>query len=65
MTDLDFSLTRRSALFAAVASSYTLFAGEKQVITRIQPAAVVQVGSSTFKRRDLIRKFWTPGPSMR
>lgn len=36
MTDIDFSLTRRSALFAAVASllqTGTLFAGEKQVIT--------------------------------
>src|SRR5262245_17423157 len=36
MADLDFSLTRRSALFAAVASlvqTGTLFAGEKQVIT--------------------------------
>jgi hypothetical protein len=36
MTDIDFSLTRRSALFAAVASllqTSTLFAGENQVIT--------------------------------
>jgi hypothetical protein len=36
MTDIDFSLTRRSALFATVASllqTSTLFAGEKQVIT--------------------------------
>jgi hypothetical protein len=36
MSDIDFSLTRRSALFAAVASllqTGTLFAGEKQVIT--------------------------------
>jgi len=36
MIDIDFSLTRRSALFAAVASllqTSTLFAGEKQVIT--------------------------------
>ena len=36
MTDIDFSLTRRSALFVAVASllqTSTLFAGEKQVIT--------------------------------
>ncbi len=36
MTDIDFSLTRRSALFAAVASllqTSALFAGEKQVIT--------------------------------
>jgi hypothetical protein len=36
MTDIDLSLTRRSVLFAAVASllqTSTLFAGEKQVIT--------------------------------
>jgi hypothetical protein len=36
MTHIDFSLTRRSALFATVASllqTSTLFAGEKQVIT--------------------------------
>jgi hypothetical protein len=36
MSDIDFSLTRRSALFAAVASllqTGTLFADEKQVIT--------------------------------
>ncbi len=36
MTDIDFSLTRRSALFASLASllqTGTLFAGEKQVIT--------------------------------
>jgi len=36
MTDIDFSLTHRSALFAAVASllqTGTLFAAEKQVIT--------------------------------
>jgi hypothetical protein len=36
MTDIDSSLTRRSALFAAVASllqTSTLFAGEKHVIT--------------------------------
>ena len=36
MTDIDFSLTRRSVLFAAVASllqTSTLFAGEKPVIT--------------------------------
>ena len=36
MTHIDFSLTRRSVLFAAVASllqTSTLFAGEKQVIT--------------------------------
>jgi hypothetical protein len=36
MTDTNFSLTRRSALFAAVASllqTSTLIAGEKQVIT--------------------------------
>jgi len=36
MTNIDFSLTRRSALFVAVASllqTSTLFAGEKQVIT--------------------------------
>jgi hypothetical protein len=36
MSDIDFSLTRRSALFAALASllqTGTLFAREKQVIT--------------------------------
>jgi hypothetical protein len=36
MTDRDFALTRRSAMFATVASllqTGTLFAGEKQVIT--------------------------------
>jgi len=36
MIDIDLSLTRRSALFAAVASllqTGTLFAGEKPVIT--------------------------------
>jgi hypothetical protein len=36
MTEIDFSLTRRSALFAALASllqTGTVFAGEKEVIT--------------------------------
>jgi hypothetical protein len=36
MAHIDFSLTRRSVLFAAIASllqTSTLFAGEKQVIT--------------------------------
>ena len=69
MTDIDFSLTRRSALFAAVASllqpARSLPARNRWLpFTRIQRVAAVQVGSSTFKRRDSTRKLWTPGTSM-